>query len=157
MSASDRRRLFDHHHSDLSARRQCELLGVACAGVYQPANDDDDLPLTLRIDELFKPEDIYLKGYGGSREADAALPHVSCSTHPSPTSDAGSSHINGVWRDGIGSGLVDPAADVTFRLDNTSALLMLTAGAITAADSAVPMISRTGSTSVHRLLVKLRG
>ncbi len=40
----------------LACRRQCELLGVARSGVYRPppvANDDDDLALMRRIDELF--------------------------------------------------------------------------------------------------------
>ena len=57
MSAPDRRRLVDRNHSDLSVRRQCQLLGVARSGVYRPpppaANDDDDLALMRRIDELF--------------------------------------------------------------------------------------------------------
>ena len=56
MSAPDRRALVDRNHSDLSVRRQCELLGVARSGVYRPpqaANDDDDLALMRRIDELF--------------------------------------------------------------------------------------------------------
>ncbi len=55
MSAPDRRALLDRDHPALSIRRQCALLGVARSGVYrpQPANDDDDLALMRRIDELF--------------------------------------------------------------------------------------------------------
>src|SRR5215470_80372 len=56
MSAPDRRALVDRDHGELSVRRQCALLGVARSGVYRPppaANDDDDLALMRRIDELF--------------------------------------------------------------------------------------------------------
>ena len=56
MSAPDRHALVDRDHSDLSVRRQCQLLGVARSGVYRPppaANDDDDPALMRRIDELF--------------------------------------------------------------------------------------------------------
>ena len=56
MSAPDRRALVDRDHSELSVRRQCQLLGVARSGVYRPppaANDDDDPALMRRIDELF--------------------------------------------------------------------------------------------------------
>ena len=56
MSAPDRRALVDRDHDGLSIRRQCKLLGVARSGVYRPppaANDDDDLALMRRIDELF--------------------------------------------------------------------------------------------------------
>ena len=56
MSAPDRRALVDRDHSDLSVRRQCQLLSVTRSGVYRPppaANDDDDLALMRRIDELF--------------------------------------------------------------------------------------------------------
>ena len=56
MSAPDRRALVDRDHSELSVRRQCQLLGVARSGVYRPppaANDDNDPALMRRIDELF--------------------------------------------------------------------------------------------------------
>jgi putative transposase len=56
MSAPDRRALVDRDHGGLSIHRQCKLLGVARSGVYRPppaANDDDDLALMRRIDELF--------------------------------------------------------------------------------------------------------
>ena len=55
MSAPDRYALVDRDHAALSIRRQCELLGITRSGVYRPlaANDDDDLPLMRRIDELF--------------------------------------------------------------------------------------------------------
>ena len=56
MSAPDRRALVDRGHCELSVRRQCELLGIARSGVYRPppaVNDDDDLVLLRRIDELF--------------------------------------------------------------------------------------------------------
>jgi putative transposase len=55
MSAPDRYALVDRDHGALSIRRQCELLGITRSGVYRPlaANDDDDLALMRRIDELF--------------------------------------------------------------------------------------------------------
>jgi putative transposase len=56
MSVPDRRALVDRNQADLSIRRQCELLGIARSGVYRSppaANDDDDLALMRRIDELF--------------------------------------------------------------------------------------------------------
>jgi putative transposase len=56
MSVPDRRALVDRTQADLSIRRQCELLGIARSGVYRSppaANDDDDLALMRRIDELF--------------------------------------------------------------------------------------------------------
>ena len=55
MSASDRRAKLDRHHSDLSIRRQCAMLGVARSGVYRkprPANDNDPEAMR-RIDVLF--------------------------------------------------------------------------------------------------------
>lgn len=55
MSAPDRRARLERGHSDLSIRRQCELLSVARSNVYRlprPANDDDLLMMRL-IDELF--------------------------------------------------------------------------------------------------------
>jgi len=55
MSVPDRRELLDRHHSQLSIRRQCTLLGVARSGVYRPPRpaNDNDLALTRRIDALF--------------------------------------------------------------------------------------------------------
>jgi putative transposase len=55
MSVPDRRGLLERHHSQLSIRRQCTLLGVARSGVYRPPRpaNDNDLALTRRIDELF--------------------------------------------------------------------------------------------------------
>jgi putative transposase len=56
MSAPDRRELVDRKHPTLSLRRQCTLLALARSGVYRPkrpANDDADLALMRRIDELF--------------------------------------------------------------------------------------------------------
>ncbi|RXG86626.1 IS3 family transposase [Bradyrhizobium zhanjiangense] len=56
MSALDRHVLVDHNYGELSVRRQCQLLGVARSSVYRPrsaANDNDDLALMRRIDELF--------------------------------------------------------------------------------------------------------
>jgi putative transposase len=56
MSAPDRHALVGRDHPGLSIRQQCELLGIARSGVYRAAlaaNDDDDLELMRRIDELF--------------------------------------------------------------------------------------------------------
>ena len=67
MSAPDRRALVDRDHGELSIRRQCQLLGVARSGVYRPppaANDDDDLTLMRRIDELFTSWPFLGRGAG---------------------------------------------------------------------------------------------
>jgi putative transposase len=55
MSTPDRYTLVDRDHAALSIRRQCQLLGITRSGFYRPlaANDDDDLALMRRIDELF--------------------------------------------------------------------------------------------------------
>ena len=56
MSTPDRRAGLDCAHPDLSIRRQCTLLSISRSGVYRcarPGNDDDDLGLMRRIDELF--------------------------------------------------------------------------------------------------------
>ena len=55
MGALDRRQLVDRDHGPLSIRRQCQLLGIACSGLYRapPAGNNDDLALMRRIDELF--------------------------------------------------------------------------------------------------------
>ena len=56
MSTPDRRAGLDRAHPDLSIRRQCTLLSISRSGVYRcarPGNDDDDLGLMRRIDELF--------------------------------------------------------------------------------------------------------
>jgi putative transposase len=56
MSKPDREALLDRAHPKLSVRRQCALLGLSRSGVYRPkgaANDDADLSLMRRIDELF--------------------------------------------------------------------------------------------------------
>jgi putative transposase len=56
MSVPDRYGLVGRDHPELSIRQQCELLGIARSGVYRAAlavNDDDDLELMRRIDELF--------------------------------------------------------------------------------------------------------
>jgi putative transposase len=56
MSKPDREALLDRGHPRLSVRRQCALLGLSRSGVYRPkapANDDADLALMRRIDELF--------------------------------------------------------------------------------------------------------
>jgi putative transposase len=48
--------LVDRNHRELSIRQQCELLGIARSGVDRAAlaaNEDDDLELMWRIDELF--------------------------------------------------------------------------------------------------------
>ena len=55
MTAPDRRTRLDRAHPMLSIRRQCVLLSVSRSGVYRPqppANDDADLTLMRRIDEL---------------------------------------------------------------------------------------------------------
>ena len=55
MSPPDRKAMLDPAHPDLSIRRQCVLVGVARSGFYRPApaNDDDDLALMRRLDELY--------------------------------------------------------------------------------------------------------
>ena len=55
MSVSDRRAKLDHHHPELSIRRQCAMLGVARSGVYRTRHvaNDNDLNLMRRLDELF--------------------------------------------------------------------------------------------------------
>src|SRR5207237_7341441 len=56
MSTPDRRAGLDRAHPDLSIRRRCTLLSISRSGVYRcarPGNDDDDLGLMRRIDELF--------------------------------------------------------------------------------------------------------
>ena len=56
VSKPDREAMLDRAHPVLSVRRQCVLLCLARSGVYrpkQPANDDADLALMRRLDELF--------------------------------------------------------------------------------------------------------
>ena len=55
MSTPDRRALLDRNHPELSVRRQCALLSLARSGVYRPVpcQDETDLALMRRIDELF--------------------------------------------------------------------------------------------------------
>jgi putative transposase len=55
MSAPDRRKRLYRTYPVLSIRRQCVPLSLARSGVYRPppANDDADLALMRRIDELF--------------------------------------------------------------------------------------------------------
>ena len=56
MSKPDREAMLQRDHARLSIRRQCVLLGLARSGVYrhgQAANDDDDLAVMRRLDELF--------------------------------------------------------------------------------------------------------
>ena len=70
MSTPDRKAMLDRSHAKLSIRRQCALLGLARSGVYRPkaANDDADLALMRRIDELFTKRPFY-----GSRRMTLAL------------------------------------------------------------------------------------
>jgi putative transposase len=65
MSLPVRRAMIDPAKSDLSVRRQCELLAVARSGVYRPksATATDDLALMRRIDELH----LKLPFYGSRR------------------------------------------------------------------------------------------
>lgn len=55
MSKPDREAMLDRRHPELSIRRQCRLVSLSRSGVYRPkaANDEDDLALMRRIDELF--------------------------------------------------------------------------------------------------------
>ena len=56
MSKPDREAMLERDHARLSIRRQCVLLGLARSGVYrhgQAANDDNDLAVMRRLDELF--------------------------------------------------------------------------------------------------------
>jgi len=70
MSASDRRARLDRAHSDLSIRRQCQMLSLARSGVYRkrrPANDND-LEAMRRIDALFMARPFF-----GARRIAATL------------------------------------------------------------------------------------
>ena len=55
MSSPDRKAMLDRAHPNLSIRRQCVLVDVTRSGFYRPApaNDDDDLALMRRLDELY--------------------------------------------------------------------------------------------------------
>src|SRR3954463_7795879 len=55
MSTPDRRALLDRNPPELSVRQQCALLSLARSGVYRPVptEDETDLALMRRIDELF--------------------------------------------------------------------------------------------------------
>jgi putative transposase len=55
MSTADRRGMLDRADAKLSIRAQCTMLGLSRSGVYRQraANDDDDVALMRRIDELF--------------------------------------------------------------------------------------------------------
>jgi putative transposase len=62
MSKPDREAMLDRDHAVLSIRRQCSLLSLARSGVYRSkraANDDADLALMRRIDELFTKWPFY--------------------------------------------------------------------------------------------------
>jgi putative transposase len=61
MSMPDRRAMIDPGKSDLSVRRQCELLAVARTGVYRPksATTTNDLAPMRRIDELHLKPPFY--------------------------------------------------------------------------------------------------
>ena len=65
MSMPERRAMIDPTKSDLSVRRQCELLALARSGVYRPksATATNDLALMRRIDELH----LKLPFYGSRR------------------------------------------------------------------------------------------
>ena len=65
MSMPDRRAMIDPAKSDLSVRRQCELLALARSGVYRPksATATNDPALMRRIDELH----LKLPFYGSRR------------------------------------------------------------------------------------------
>jgi len=70
MSAPERRAKVERVGSDLSVRRQCQLLNVARSGVYRPRTEPDaeDLALMRRIDELYLEKPFY-----GSRRMTFAL------------------------------------------------------------------------------------
>jgi putative transposase len=71
MSKPDREAMLDRDHAVLSIRRQCSLLSLARSGVYRSkraANDDADLVLMRRIDELFTKWPFY-----GSRRMTVTL------------------------------------------------------------------------------------
>jgi len=61
MSAPERREKVERVGSDLSVRRQCQLLNVARSGVYRPRPEPDaeDLALMRRIDELYLEKPFY--------------------------------------------------------------------------------------------------
>ena len=70
MSTPDRRAMLDRDHPSLSVRRQCALLSLARSGVYRPvpAEDEADLALMRRIDELHLKYPFY-----GSRKLSLVL------------------------------------------------------------------------------------
>ena len=71
MSKPDREAMLDRDHATLSIRRQCSLLSLARSGVYRSqraANDDADVALMRRIDELFTKRPFY-----GSRRMTVTL------------------------------------------------------------------------------------
>jgi putative transposase len=71
MSKPDREAMLDRDHAVLSIRRQCTLLSLTRSGVYRPkrpADDDADLVLMRRIDELFTKWPFY-----GSRRMTVTL------------------------------------------------------------------------------------
>jgi len=55
MSKPDREALLDRNHTNLSVRRQCQLLSLSRSGVYRARRpvDDGDLALMRRLDELY--------------------------------------------------------------------------------------------------------
>jgi putative transposase len=76
MSKPDREAMLDRDHAVLSIRRQCSLLSLARSGVYRSkraANDDADLALMRRIDELFTKWPFY-----GSRRMAVTLGGGTC-------------------------------------------------------------------------------
>ena len=70
MSKPDRERMLDRQHRALSIRRQCVLLSLTRSGVYRlkAANDDAELALLRRLDELFLAYPFF-----GSRRLTAML------------------------------------------------------------------------------------
>jgi len=76
-----------------------------------------------RLWRSLKHEDVYLKGYADGREAHAGIAswitfYNTCRPHQAL---ARRSPMQ-VWREGIGSGCLDGAVDMTLRLDNACAL-----------------------------------
>src|SRR5262245_24867593 len=93
MSKPDREAMLDRGHSKLSIRRQCTLLSIS-RWLCRPkaANDDDDLTLMRRLDELLlrhpflgsrrMAAPLSAQGWRVNRERVRWLMRANCRTRP---------------------------------------------------------------------------